>query len=102
MDEQELRDKIKKMREDTEKSILTLQKEYAFAHKEYNIGDIITDGTDIIVIESFKYHYTNSILKCLYHGTLLKKDLSPAKGSKRVDVFNVTKKLNYNEKDTFQ
>lgn len=94
MNEQELRDKIKMIREDSEKSILKLLKEYALSHKECNIGDIITDGTDTIVVELFKYYYTNSILKCVYHGTLLKKDLSPAKGNKRADIFNVTKKLN--------
>jgi len=94
MNEQELRDKIKKIREDSEKSILILQKEYALSHRAYNIGDIISDDTDIIVVESFKYYYVNSILKCAYHGTLLKKDLSPAKGNKRADIFHVTKKLN--------
>jgi hypothetical protein len=95
MTREELDEKLKHMEQefyDTKQQVI---KKFCFENNPYKIGDIITNGTDIISIDKIMYSSVNK--SCVYQGRVLTKKLEPTK-IKKVQIisqfYDVTKKLN--------
>ena len=83
MTEQEYVHKIKKAKEQFEKDIKTIQREYAFSNQKHEIGDILKDVDFQIIVDEIKWstnRFSRDGLPCLvYIGRVLKKNGTPRK-----------------------
>ena len=71
--------KLKDINNSFEEAKKNLYIEYAKSQRKYKIGDIITDGSVILLIEKFGTNKTFGMPQPTYIGKLLKKDLTPRK-----------------------
>lgn len=92
--------KLVELRERHKQEISTLKREYAHANSPYKIGDIIQDNSNnIIKIEKLNVSFEpNDHVECVYLGTELKKDLTPKKSGKKINIWQsyIVKKLENN------
>ncbi|MCP4489050.1 MAG: hypothetical protein GY820_17315 [Gammaproteobacteria bacterium] len=87
MTEQEYRDKIKEIDEEAGRKKLEIDKAYAFLNSLVEVGDIVKDHHQIILVDKIFFQrgerWGRSLPCCVYEGLNLTKKFKPFKGEKR-------------------
>ena len=87
---------LKSIEKEKFEALQDLMERFIIANNPHKKGDIVSDGTDTIVIETIMCHagmYQNKPC-AVYFGTCLKKDGTPRKDGKKAKVYqsNLVKK----------
>ena len=77
---------VKAIEQEKYEALQDLMKRFTIANNPHKKGDIVSDGTDTIVIESITYYVGNKPC-AVYFGTCLKKDGTPRKDGKKAKVY---------------
>ena len=81
MTEQEYNLEFKQIEANFDMAKRQLYEKFAKANRIYNIGDIVKDHHQIILVERFGLNKTFGLPNPTYIGTVLKKDLTPKKSN---------------------
>lgn len=89
MNEQEYLDKVADVNKRAEFEKRELKIKFAFSHQEYNVGDIINNGSLSIIIDRVQagINFASDLPECVYGGFVLKKDLKPRKDKERGTIY---------------
>lgn len=79
MTQEELWVQLTELQNTYEKNRTQLFREYAYANKIANIGDIVTDHIGSVLVERLKFATGIDKSETVYVGVELKKDLTPTK-----------------------
>lgn len=79
MENEELKDRLKRAENDYERAKIVIYKDYAYANNPYKIGDIVTDHVGSLEIMAIKVSISFGESECIYEGVNLKKDGKPEK-----------------------
>lgn len=84
MKEDELKKRILEIETKYRLEKMKVYRTFAFTNSPYKKGDILEGNTEIIRVESIKYHimFHEGISECVYLGERLTKKLKPYKKSK--------------------
>lgn len=76
-----------------------LAKEFALSNNDVKIGDIVSDGNNIISVSKFciDFGYPNPIPYVYYKGIKLTKKLKPFKGGEFGVVYDIKEKISKEE-----
>ena len=89
MTSQEFKDKFLEIEKAYETDILKLSKKYAFANSNVGVGDLLSDSSCIIKVDTIKFTRGSAevLPRCVYYGPVLKKDLTPRKDNSRPVIY---------------
>lgn len=89
MDEIVYRAELEILKEKHKREIRSLDVQYGLSKAIYKKGDIIKEGDKTIKIDRITIDkiFSNSIPHPVYHGLLLKKDLTPTKRMERSSIY---------------
>jgi hypothetical protein len=90
MDEIVYKAELEILKEKHKREIRSLDVQYGLSKAIYKKGDIIKEGDKTILIDkrTIDKNFLNSIPYPVYHGLLLKKDLTPTKRMERSSIYS--------------
>ncbi len=91
MTKQEYDERLAALKKQYEKAKNDLAIEFAKSNNPYKVGDILSNGRRNVTISvekiTYRYGYDGTPY-CVYHGTALKKDLTPRKVNPLTDAIH--------------
>tara|TARA_R110002096_G_scaffold306489_1_gene501144 strand:- start:400 stop:699 length:300 start_codon:yes stop_codon:yes gene_type:complete len=98
MTKEDYKKKLSEIRSESNKKCDKVHIEYADFNNKYELGDILQDHHQIILVNEIKYTLHNGDCICNYRGQVLTKKLKPHKnkGFETMYGLNVERKLNKN------
>lgn len=90
-----LNERIKEIKERTEKEINNLKRKYASEHSTVVKGDIVTDHIGSVKVERITVHYgynRDTEPSCIYYGQEITKKGVPFKNESKRSVFQINLK----------
>jgi hypothetical protein len=87
MEETEYNKRLKKIEADYEASKKALHIEFGLSNPKYKKGDIIKSSSVTILIDKITVYKAFGLPEPVYHGVVLKKDLTPNKRGTRDSIY---------------
>jgi len=87
MEQIEYKNRMKEIEKSFNDAKTKLYKEYAASHRKFNIGDVIRDHSDTILVEAFGTSKVLDLPEPTYIGKALKKDLTPKKSGEYATIY---------------